>query len=268
MCKISQKFSHKTVFCVHNPVLYPIFHVFLHLSINMSIQSIGDYLLLTSPPIPSFTPIPCLHPSYTSSLHCLKLPLSSLSPTHQAQIYSLVAVMSEYIQKIMDIRHSSQNLYVINEKGGDWTVRERRGRGDMENWEVRTVLREGLMGIRDLKGMWHGGITPDRIYLNEVTGGVKLADFPVIYGVKNDFESEYFQGPEVIRGSEPSPASDIYSLGCVAAYLETGRAPFSPKHCDFRDSSLQDLVGLMTRDRTEDRPSAVELLTHRFLAAE
>ncbi|MBA8950999.1 hypothetical protein HNR61_002630 [Actinomadura namibiensis] len=80
--------------------------------------------------------------------------------------------------------------------------------------------------------------------------------------------------PELLRGEPVTPASDVFSWGCVVAYAGTARAPFAgntvpeifykvahePPKLDGLDPSLSELVGAALDKDPRKRPSVQELL--------
>ncbi|MGK5558742.1 serine/threonine-protein kinase, partial [Actinomadura kijaniata] len=80
--------------------------------------------------------------------------------------------------------------------------------------------------------------------------------------------------PELLRGEPVTPASDVFSWGCVVAYAGTARAPFAgntvpeifykvahePPKLDGLDPSLSELVGVALDKDPRNRPSVQDLL--------
>lgn len=85
------------------------------------------------------------------------------------------------------------------------------------------------------QGVVHCDIKPENIIVNE-NGVAKVADFGVAETVNRTMAPGQGQdllgtiaylAPEVIEGSAPTPASDIYSLGLTVFEMVAGRLPFS-----------------------------------------
>ncbi|WP_067477841.1 serine/threonine-protein kinase [Actinomadura hibisca] len=88
--------------------------------------------------------------------------------------------------------------------------------------------------------------------------------------------------PELLRGEPITPASDVFSWGCVVGYAGTGRAPFAgntvpeifyrvahePPKLDDLDPSLRALVGAALDKDPRNRPSVQELLARLVGTAE
>lgn len=83
-------------------------------------------------------------------------------------------------------------------------------------------------------GAVHGGIAPETCFVSDA-GVVKVMDFGLSRALAESdgltrtgetaFVPEYM-APEQLVGGEPDPRSDIYSFGCIAYELFTGKPPF------------------------------------------
>jgi serine/threonine-protein kinase len=93
--------------------------------------------------------------------------------------------------------------------------------------------------VRDLA---HRDVRPQNILCEHDTGRVLLADFGLAAHLRDADEpdsrlttaghiiTDYrFSSPEVLRGSEPTAASDVYSLGVLGYHLLAGSGPFAAK---------------------------------------
>eukprot|EP01103_Thecamoeba_quadrilineata_P013140 TRINITY_DN3557_c0_g1_i1.p1 TRINITY_DN3557_c0_g1~~TRINITY_DN3557_c0_g1_i1.p1 ORF type:complete len:1073 (+),score=196.36 TRINITY_DN3557_c0_g1_i1:54-3272(+) len=116
-------------------------------------------------------------------------------------------------------------------------------------------------------------------------GAVKLADFGIamLDSDLNDSSfwmqgSPYWMAREILEGSKPTSASDIWSLGCTIIELMTGSPPYfemsqmaaifhmvNDPHPPFPESLLTDelkeFIFLCFKHEPQSRPSAKELLT-------
>jgi serine/threonine-protein kinase len=93
------------------------------------------------------------------------------------------------------------------------------------------VLRDCLAGLAALhrEGIVHGDLKPSNIMLKR-TGNAKVIDIGSAVDLKNPAArrmwSPAYAAPEVLRGGEHSPQSDLASLGYVLVEMLAGRSPF------------------------------------------
>lgn len=88
-------------------------------------------------------------------------------------------------------------------------------------------------------GMLHGDVKPGNIMVPSDGGPAKLVDFGVARRVQlpetvTHATLEYV-APEVVAGSAPTPASDVYSMGMVLYEMTCARSPY-------RGGSVQEVV--------------------------
>ena len=110
--------------------------------------------------------------------------------------------------------------------------------------DVRNIGRKLCEALAALhaQGIVHGDIKPGNVMIDD-SGRIVLMDF----GAAQKFRCStpglitvgtlQFLAPEVIRGAEPSPHSDLYSLGVLLFRLLTGSYPYAAN--DFDSLCLQ-----------------------------
>ncbi|MGH2759596.1 MAG: protein kinase domain-containing protein [Actinomycetota bacterium] len=104
--------------------------------------------------------------------------------------------------------------------------------GALDADESAAILRAVLAGVAYAhdSGIVHGDLKPANIILGP--NGPKVGDFGVARilaeetGTTTLAATPSFAAPEVLRGGRPTQSSDIYSAGCVAFQMLTGRPPY------------------------------------------
>ncbi|MBI2082770.1 MAG: protein kinase [Deltaproteobacteria bacterium] len=95
--------------------------------------------------------------------------------------------------------------------------------------EVTVQICQALAHLHE-RGIAHGDLKPSNILLE--SGQIKLVDFGLAREMKKSKDDRPIGGtlaylaPEILSGGDPSPRSDIYSLGILLFELTTGRLPF------------------------------------------
>jgi eukaryotic-like serine/threonine-protein kinase len=117
--------------------------------------------------------------------------------------------------------------------------------GPLDFPRAADIVRQAAEGLAHAaeKGMTHGDIRPESIAVDH-TGRVKVLHLGMVElaGValrtlnKKDPASADYAAPE-FTGGNATPASDLYSLGCVFFFLLTGKPPF--RQGDFQERRRQ-----------------------------
>ena len=134
---------------------------------------------------------------------------------------------------------------------------------------VLLQITKGLLEVGDLV---HRDLKPDNVLLHE--GKWKIADFGIARFVEEATSSNTLKGwctpeyaaPEQWRSERATHATDVYSLGCIAFCLLTGKPPFliNPQEehqnaplpsFDCTDSRLRALISMMLRKFPGTRPT-------------
>jgi serine/threonine-protein kinase len=111
--------------------------------------------------------------------------------------------------------------------------------GPLPASRVLHVLQQACGALEEAhsQGLVHCDLKPANLMLCRQGGRrdvVKVLDFGLARNVAREDEDEQgvafgtplTMAPEVIRGGELGPATDLYSLGAVGYFLATGRPPF------------------------------------------
>jgi serine/threonine protein kinase len=156
-------------------------------------------------------------------------------------------------------------------------------------------LKQVLEGLEylHLQGIVHRDIKPANILISS-NGTVKLSDFGASKKLKGDQldneelcnslkGSPYWMAPEIAKMTGHSYPADIWSVGCLAIEMLSGKAPWSqettsasevlrmirsgkvPKIPSGLSSTCLDFISKCLEVNPSFRPSASELLKHDFL---
>jgi len=103
--------------------------------------------------------------------------------------------------------------------------------------EVRRITREVAQGLAyaHKQKIVHADLKPENVFILD-DGRVKILDFGIARAWQSehrDFVEEAVAGctpsyasPEVMSREQPSPADDVYALGCVIAQMASGDHPY------------------------------------------
>lgn len=158
-----------------------------------------------------------------------------------------------------------------------------------------SILEQAAKGLAHMheRGWVHRDVKPDNFLVSD-DNIVKLIDFNLsrriagmlgkIFSRKEKVQGTYsYIAPEQIRGAKADPSADIYSLGCVAFELFSGKPPFTAntpnellqKHLTTKAPKLtvvdknitpefSDFVERMMAKNPADRPSTMKDVQMEF----
>ena len=137
---------------------------------------------------------------------------------------------------------------------------------------VRVIahVASGLDALHNA-GIVHRDVKPSNVMIDEA-GAASLTDFGLAKGRAYTVLTKPgavmgtldYLAPEMLRGSEATPAADIYALGCLAYECVAGHAPFADKSM-FELASAH--VNVEPEDPCANRPDAPEGLSWAILQA-
>jgi serine/threonine protein kinase len=120
---------------------------------------------------------------------------------------------------------------------------KKEGKFDLERVKKIMSMTADALARAHALNIVHRDIKPSNIFLTTYSGirdFVKLLDFGIAFSMVGGrltgegllMGTPPYTAPEQIQGKKPIPASDIYSLGCVAYEMITGATPFVSKNIE------------------------------------
>ncbi|MEV5573976.1 serine/threonine-protein kinase [Spirillospora sp. NPDC052269] len=185
---------------------------------------------------------------------------------------------------VLDAELEHDPLYVVTEYiEGPSLERAVAGRGPLPGSDLEGLavgVATALAAIHGA-GIVHRDLKPANVLLSGT--GPRVIDFGIaraLDAADGPTRTGQFVGtpsylpPELLRGEPVTPASDVFSWGCVVAYAGTGSAPFSggtvpeilyrvvhePPALDGLDADLRDVVAAALDKDPRNRPTVQELL--------
>ncbi|MFC0038745.1 serine/threonine-protein kinase [Actinomadura rayongensis] len=186
---------------------------------------------------------------------------------------------------VVDAELDREPLYVVTEFiDGPTLERAVADRGPLPGSDLEGLavgVATALAAIHGA-GIVHRDLKPANVLLSST--GPRVIDFGIaraLDAADGPTRTGQFVGtpnylpPELLRGEPVTPASDVFSWGCVVAYAGTGRAPFDgatmpqilyrvahePPALDGLDPALRDLVAAALHKDPRQRPTVDDLLS-------
>ena len=139
------------------------------------------------------------------------------------------------IVQVYDVGEIKNNYFIAMEflSGGDLKSRLKSGLSLSQSIEVMKQLGSAI-NFAHKKNIVHRDLKPDNVMFRE-DGAAVLTDFGIAKETTADINltqtglivgTPKYMSPEQIRGADPSPAGDIYSLGIMFYEMLVGTQPF------------------------------------------
>lgn len=154
----------------------------------------------------------------------------------EREAQAAAALAHPNIVEIYDVGDYKGHHYIVMEYVSGKTLKQViRSRGPLVNEEAVDIMKQLCSAVSEAhaRGIIHRDIKPQNVIL-KADGSVKILDFGIatakgsmqLTQANNVMGSVHYLAPELAKGEQASPQSDIYALGIVLYEMLAGDVPF------------------------------------------
>lgn len=217
-----------------------------------------------------------IHPAYSAN--------RAYRSRFAREVAAASTVTSPYTSVVLDSELATDPLYVVTELVSGTSLRDRVTAGHVLTGDRLVALaRDTARALLDIhaRAVVHRDLKPsnvmvddDRAVLIDFGIAAHLDEIGDLTSTGKVVGSLPYLAPELLGAGRASPASDVFSWGCVVYFAATGHAPFSgdagtlvdrirAEEADVRGvpGVVRDLVERALAKQARDRPGVPEILT-------
>ncbi len=124
------------------------------------------------------------------------------------------------------------------------------------------------------EGLVHRDVSPDNLMITRHGAITKVLDFGIAKGVDSESVTRTgelkgkvpFMAPELVRGAEATPLTDIYALGVTFYWLVTGKRPFTGANDIVTLQAIVEQTPPTPRSINRSLPERVDVLIRAMIA--
>lgn len=183
-----------------------------------------------------------------------------------------------HLLPILDIGSENDSLYLVTPYMAGGSLDSHLATfGPLPHGQAASILRAIALalGAMHRQGVIHRDVKPSNILLSQ-SGDPYLGDMGISWKITSTRHSQTgtFSGtlgylaPELMDGSEPTPAADVYSLGAVGYFLLSGQGPFDGGNLATMVNRLVNGQYVPLTDAAPDAPASIIGLVQSAMSAD
>ena len=176
------------------------------------------------------------------------------------------------VVRIFDVGKVGELVYFTMEYVEGISLKDKLSRGPLSFEDCKRILHDicsGLAAIHDA-GIVHRDLKPGNVMI-EAGGAAKIADFGIATTAASDLTSHnellgcaHYIAPEIWKGKDASPRTDLYALGIILYEMISGEVPFHEGSA--ADLLRQHLCSPVPEIKNDAMPSYMVRLCNKLLA--